>query len=65
MKAQQHLLEGWLSLGCVGLQGTLGQEAVPLLMPPPSTCPVPQGVTDPRNSPANGRERYLFCGLGN
>lgn len=22
--------------------------------PPPSTCPVPQGVTDPRNSPANG-----------
>lgn len=55
MKAQQHLLEGWLSLGCVGLQGTLGQEAVPLLMaPPPSTCPVPQGVTDPRNSPANG-----------
>lgn len=35
MKAQQHLLEGWLSLGCVGLQGTLGQEAVPLLMAPP------------------------------
>lgn len=52
MKAQR-LLEGWLSLGYVGLQGTLGQETVTLLMAP-STCPVPQGVTDPRNSPANG-----------